>query len=119
MRPHYGRLRVLELLAQSLLQTETFYGSTLKTMFRIGPYVFVYTILVHLRTAEVDSHPPSANGVAHRIVQSIKRILAKLTKLVNNLVDHWVRMLRAASQAYVNKMNFATCVFANHLLFGL
>ncbi len=66
----------------------------------------------HLHTSAMH---PSANGAAERMVQSVKRMLAKL---VNNHVQHWERMLPAARQAYVNKVHSATGFSPNHLLFG-
>ncbi len=59
----------------------------------------------HLHTSAMH---PSANGAAsaaERMVQSVKRMLAKL---VNNHVQHWERMLPAARQAYVDKVHAAT-----------
>ena len=58
---------------------------------------------------------PSANGAAERIVQSIKRILAKR---VNDHVQHWELMMPAERQAYVNRVHAATGYSPNQLLFG-
>ncbi len=64
----------------------------------------------------VPAMHPSANGAAERIVQYIKRNLAKL---VNNLVNHWESVLPAARQAYMNRVHSATGFSPNHRLFGI
>ena len=68
--------------------------------------------MLHIRTSAMH---PSPNGAAERMVQSIKRILAKL---VNGHVNHWEQMLPAARQAYVNRVHAATGFSPNNLLFG-
>ena len=65
--------------------------------------------MLHIRTSAVH---PSADGAAGRMVQSIKRILAKLVN------KHWERMLPAARQAYVNRVHSATGFSLNTLFFG-
>ena len=66
----------------------------------------------HIHTSAMH---PSANGAAERIVQSIKRILAKL---VNDHVQHWGLMLPAARQGYVKRVHAATGYSPDQLLFG-